>query len=53
MYDEIAINILENGWFCLFRYEKQKGKQTKVPYQENIHRATSRHMQHFISFEEV
>lgn len=53
MYEQIAIDIKENGRFCLWRYEKQQGRQTKVPYQISDQRASSRNIQHFTSFEEV
>jgi putative DNA primase/helicase len=53
MYEQIAKDIKENGRFCLWRYEKQQGRRTKVPYQVSGQRASSRNIQHFTSFEEV
>ncbi len=53
MYEQIAIDIKENGKFCLWRYEMQQGRRTKVPYQVSGQRASSRNIQHFTSFEEV
>ena len=53
MYEQIVIDIKEHGRFCLWRYEKQQGRQTKVAYQISGQRASSRNIQHFTSFEEV
>ena len=53
MCEQIAIDIKENGRFCLWRYEKQQGRRTKVPYQVSGQRASSRNFQHFTNFEEV
>ena len=53
MYEQIAKDIKENGRFCLWRYEKQQGRRTKVPYQVNEKRASSRNIQHFMGFDEV
>ena len=53
MYEQIAKDIKENGRFCLWRYEEQKGRKTKVPYQVNGQRASTRNIQHFTSFDEV
>ena len=35
MYEQIVIDIKENGRFCIWRYEKQQERRTKVPYQIN------------------
>ena len=53
MYEQIAIDIKENGRFCLWRYEEPNGRTTKVPYQISGQRASSSNIQHFTSFEEV
>ncbi|HHV02301.1 MAG TPA: nucleoside triphosphatase [Bacteroidales bacterium] len=53
MIQNLPKDIKENGRFCLWRYEKQQGRQTKVPYQISGQRASSRNIQHFTSFEEV
>lgn len=53
MYEQIAKDIKTNGRFCLWRYEKQQDRRTKVPYQVNGQRASSRNIQHFTSFEEI
>ena len=53
MYKQIATDIKENCRFCLWRYEKQQDRQTKVPYQISGQRASSRKIQYFISFEEI
>ena len=53
MIQNLPKDIKENGRFCLWRYEKQQGRQTKVPYQISGQRASSSNIQHFTSFEEV
>mgnify|MGYP000952643638 FL=1 len=53
MYEQIAIDIKENGRFCLWRYEEQNGRTTKVPYRVNGKRASSKNIRHFASFTEV
>lgn len=53
MYEQIAIDIKENGRFCLWRYEEQNGRTTKVPYRVNGKRASSKNIRHFACFTEI
>ena len=53
MYNDITQDIKTNGRFCLWRYEEQNGRTTKVPYRVNGKRASSKNIRHFASFTEV
>ena len=35
MIQNLPKDIKENGRFCLWRYEEQNGRMTKIPYQVN------------------
>lgn len=53
MYETIANELKELGKFCLWRYEKVKGRLNKVPYQINGRRASTANEEHFSNFNEV
>jgi putative DNA primase/helicase len=53
MIQNLPKDIKENGRFCLWRYEEQNGRTTKIPYQVNGKRASSKNIRHFASFAEV
>ena len=53
MIQNFPKDIKENGKFCLWRYEEQNGRTTKIPYQVNGKRASSKNIRHFASFAEV
>lgn len=53
MIQNLPKDIKENGRFCLWRYEEQNGRTTKVPYRVNGKRASSKNIRHFASFTEV
>jgi putative DNA primase/helicase len=53
MVQNLPKDIKENGRFCLWRYEEQNGRTTKIPYQVNGKRASSKNIRHFTSFVEV
>jgi len=44
MIQNLPKDIKENGRFCLWRYEEQNGKTTKIPYQVNGKRASSKNI---------
>jgi len=49
MIQNLPKDIKENGRFCLWRYEEQNGRRTKVPYQVNGKRASSKSIRAYVN----
>ena len=50
MYEQLPNSLKVNGVFCMWKYEMQKGKKSKVPYQANGYRAKSNDIDCFTTF---
>lgn len=50
-YQNLPAELRQNGLFCLWRREDQKGRLTKVPYKTNGYRARSTEKADFVNFE--
>ncbi len=49
-YQNLPAELRQNGLFCLWRREDQKGRLTKVPYKTNGYRARSTEKADFVDF---
>ncbi len=49
-YNNLPAELRQNGLFCLWKREEQKGRQTKIPYKTNGYRAKSTDKADFTDF---
>lgn len=50
MFEKLPEELKEDGRFCLWRYERRKGRLDKVPYRPDGRRADATDIKHYVDF---
>lgn len=50
MFEKLPDELKEDGHFCLWRYERRKGRLDKVPYRPDGRRADPTDIKHYVDF---